>query len=433
MRFARLLAEGERVPAGLEEVVRAGQLDLLQHDYTRPRVAPIPDRGPVELPEFAAGFAEALRPLVKTLYLEPEFRVIASAGWSAAFQCIERAATVMVEGGCGDLPVSAVRGSHLLPILEMLSADGLDLTNAETGAPWRELQQPLLAADLKLGAGPLATALAEQARVIVAGYYDAPSPATALAVAEFGWSWDSFDLLAAAALAARAATWFDWQAEPASGTAPLWQSPRIELNADGSFNVEAESGGEAAARRLQEWLRSEEEPPTRASHADVRLDLSRVNCEATGARQIRVHGVRGAASDVYWPLEVLYQAGYMAETMIEFSATADTRWRRQFADIAKVHLPSADDVSGLLTVEELQPTAAEGAASWLHVGYRSSSRQACQHFADQTLRLVAGHQPLVRLATGPPAVFVHCGLWPARVPRDAVDIAVETRLAREWI
>jgi hypothetical protein len=38
-----------------------------------------------------------------------------------------------------------------------------------------------------------------------------------------------------------------------------------------------------------------------------------------------------------------------------------------------------------------------------------------------------------RLASGPPTVMAQCGVWPTRVPRDAVDIAVETRLAREWV
>ena len=70
----------------------------------------------------------------------------------------------------------------------------------------------MLAADLQLGAGPLALALAEQARVIVAGAFDGTAPLVAAGAHRFGWKWDQHDLLAAAAAAWRAASWIDWEA-----------------------------------------------------------------------------------------------------------------------------------------------------------------------------------------------------------------------------
>jgi hypothetical protein len=36
------------------------------------------------------------------------------------------------------------------------------------------------------------------------------------------------------------------------------------------------------------------------------------------------------------------------------------------------------------------------------------------------------------MASGRPVVLALCDLWPAAVPRDAVDIAVDTRTAKEW-
>ena len=131
-------------------------------------------------------------------------------------------------------------------------------------------------------------------------------------------------------------------------------------------------------------------------------------------------------------MEVLYQAGYAAEAMIEFSASADAAMRRHLAEAARAHLQPMEDAGDLLTVEQLQPLGDRG-IGWLHVAFQSKSSKACQYFVDQTLRLTAAHRPLTRLASGPPRVHVHCGLWPARVPRGAVDIAVETRLAKEWV
>jgi hypothetical protein len=431
MRFARLHCECDEAPLGLAELAAGGELNFLQLDYPRPRMVAVEGAAPVEMPGCAPGFTLSMRALVKTLFLEPELRVVTSAGWSDAYSTVEHAAVVLTEGGCGDVPVSAVRGSNLLPILEMLVAERVDLSNASTGAPWRELKEPILAADLQLGGGPLATAWNEQARVIVAGHFDEAAPAMAAAVAKFGWGWDEYDRLAAAAAGARAATWYDWQF---GGGVPLgtpWTPPWVEIDDAGRCVVTSSSSNDESAGQLQQWLRSGAASELDHVHADVRLDPSGVTCRADEYRQIAVSGSRGAKSDGCWRLEVLYQAGYAAEAMIEFSPSADPALRRQFAQAARAHLLPGEAAGDLLTVEQLQPIGDRG-VGWLHVACQSKSRQACQFFVEQALRLTAAHRPWVRLASGLPRVHVHCGLWPARVPRGAVDIAVETRLAREW-
>jgi hypothetical protein len=431
MRFARLQCDSERVPAELGEL--AGQeLDFLQLDYARPRVAVVDGDVPVELRGCALGFADATRALVKTLYLEPDFRVITSAGWSDAYGCVERTANVLVEGGCGEAPMSAIRGSNLLPILEMLEAEGVDLRNAKTGASWRELRDPILAADLQLGGGPIATALAENARVIIAGCYDRAAPAMGFAVATFGLSWGDYDRLAAAAVAARAAEWRNWQ-EPAEwGVASRPPTSWAELNESGGVTVNGFQARESSTAALERWLRSGNIGDLSEESADVHVDTSATTVRPTASWQVSVEGQRGANTDDCWRLEVLYQAGYSAEAMVELAPDAAPGLQQHLADIANAHLQPENDNAGLLTVAPLQ-TLTDSGVSWLHLAYQSKSRKACAYFLEQTVRLLAAHAPHVRLASGVPRIHVHCGLWPARVPRDAVDIAVETRLAREWI
>ncbi len=214
MRLVRLQADSESTPSGLDKLVAQGELDLLELDYARPRLATTSAGAPPELPEFAGGFSQARCAVAKTLFLEPQLCVATSAGWSSSYHCAESAARVLVEAGCGDLPMSAVRGSNLLPILDDLAASGVHLDNIETGAPWRQLRQPVLAASLRLGAGPLAVAFDEGARVVVAGCYDAAAPTIAAAVRAGGWSWKQLDRLAGAAAAARAAAWAPWRGSP---------------------------------------------------------------------------------------------------------------------------------------------------------------------------------------------------------------------------
>jgi hypothetical protein len=165
----------------------------------------------------------------------------------------------------------------------------------------------------------------------------------------------------------------------------------------------------------------------------VKVDAGAVACAATGPQQIAVDGARGRRSDDCWRLEVLYQEGYSVDAMIQFGRSADGRLRRRIADAARLHLQAPEDSTGILTVDELHPTGGVDALAWLRVAYQSRSRKACQLVAERTLRLTSAYRPLVDIAAGSPRVHVLCGLWPARVPRGAVDIAVETRLDREWL
>ena len=133
IRFVRRHAESDAAPAGLDATRRRGQLDLLQLDYVRPRLAPVAGPAPPELPEVAGSFADAVRSLGKTLFLEPELRVVASAGWSSSYVLAERVGQTLVEAGCPETPVSAVRGSNILPILDDLVAGGVQAPQPRNG------------------------------------------------------------------------------------------------------------------------------------------------------------------------------------------------------------------------------------------------------------------------------------------------------------
>ncbi len=442
IRFARIHAESDVAPPGLDELVSGGGLDLVQLDYERPRAAPVAGATPPEIPERAVSFFDALRGVAKSLFLEPSLRIITSAGWSNSYVCSEMAGRLLAESGCADLPVSAVRGANLLPILDQLVAEGLRLDNVDTGAPWHSLRAPVLAADLEYGAGPFTAALAEGGRVIIAGAYDGAAPAIAAAVNEFGWSWKELDHLAGAAAAARAALWphrhaCEWLS--AAGTLPAAQiHPRVELDANGQFTVDLTHAFETEdAARLRQWLQTGHAKRPVHDQADVRWDATQADVAATGPTQFRVArvaGVAGAKGDDSWRLKVLYQTGFLAETMIEFAAgAAAPTLRGQIAEAFRVHFVDADEERSFVTVQELG--AADGqpdAASWLHLACRMKARRSCMEFVEHVARFAAANPKLVRLPAGRPTVQAECGVWPARVPRSAIDVAVDTRPAKEW-
>jgi hypothetical protein len=438
IRLVRIDAASDAAPAGLVQLASAGPLDLLQLDYARPRLVVSSSDAPPELPEFPDTFSSAVRSLCRTLFLEPEFRVVSSAGWSNSYTCAELAGKELVAVGNPEVPVSAVRGSNLMGILDYLIADGLNLDNADTGAPWSSLRAPVLAADLQLGAGPLATAIAEGGRVIVAGCYDGAAPTLAAAVAAFGWSWKQLDVLGAAAGAARAAIWphqHAWDGLASGGSlSSTHRHSRVQLDSDGTFTVDlAHPVSDNDAHRLREWLQAGKPRDPSHLHADVRFDAKDAAVACSGTQQLRASACTGAKSDDRWRLDVLYQAGFLAEAMVEFAPGTPAALRRQVAEAFRSHFVNAEDEHSLVTAQELaSPDGDAAAASWLHLACRCKIRQPCAEFVDHISRFANANPTIARLPAGRPLVQVECGLWPARVPRGAVDIAVDTRPAREW-
>jgi hypothetical protein len=296
----------------------------------------------------------------------------------------------------------------------------------------------VLAADLQLGAWPIVTALEEGARVIVAGCYDGAAPAIAAAVHAFGWNWKQANSLAAAASAARAAIWphrHTCEALALTGVLPAMQlHPRVELDSAGHFTVDlAHACDQDDAQQLIAWLCAGKPRDPAHLHADVAFDAAAATVTQPGPSQLRVAGCKGATTDSHWRLDVLYQVGFACEAMIEFAAGAGAALRGQVAEAFRSHFVGADDERSLVTVQELAATDGGAAsASWLHLACRAKLRRQCEEFAEHVGRLASLNPQVLRLPAGRPQVFAECGLWPARVPRSAIDIAIDTRPAREW-
>ncbi len=436
--LVRVHAESDQEPAGLAELVCSGAMHVLQLDYVRPRAAPLVAGAMAELPELADSFRMTLPKFCRRLFLETDFRIITSAGWGNSYGAVENLGRVLVEGGSPDVLLSAVRGSNLLGIFEFLVADGLRLDHAVTGAPWSQQREPVLAADLQLGAGPLVTALGEGARVVVAGCYDGAAPTIAAGIQEFGWQWRDWNKLAGAAAAARAAIWPHRHASESLaslGALPALQHhPRIEFDEHSAFTVDLGHPLEANdGQRLLEWLQAGKANDAAHLHADVRMDATAAVVTRSGPTQLRVEGCTGAKADGSWRLEILYQAGFVAETVIEFSEHAPPGLRQQVAQAFQSRFVDAGDEHSLVTAQELVGQTGDAGPGWLHLACRAKNAKLCVEFSDQVTRFAAANPSLMRLPVGRPAVQVDCGLWPARVPRDAIDVAVDTRPAKEWV
>jgi hypothetical protein len=154
-----------------------------------------------------------------------------------------------------------------------------------------------------------------------------------------------------------------------------------------------------------------------------------------GQSQLRVEGLTGAGRDDTWRVEVLYQAGFIVDSLIELTDRIEPATRRQIAEAFRSRFVNAADERSLVEVQELASADGGSAAAgtgWLYLSCRSTLRKPCQEFVAHLERLLSANTGVARSLTGRPTIFVECGLWPTYVPRRAIDIAVDTRPANEW-
>ena len=296
--------------------------------------------------------------------------------------------------------------------------------------------QPILAADLQLGAGPLVTALAEGARVVVAGCYDGAAPAIAAS--------------RASASAGSGRTTPAWRGRRGRASGDLVAAARWRIAVAQSVRPAGDCAASAHRNRRARRVHSRPFIARRAAatpsncssgcdagqpqdpahlHADVRMrrqSTPRVMRSGTNATPRR--GLHRRQADGHWRLEVLYQAGFFAEAMVEFAARRGRIPAAPDRRGVSSALCDADDERSLVTVQELSSTAGDGAAaSWLHLALPVERR--ARRARSLSIRWPASRRAnpeLLRLPAGRPVVQVECNLWP-RASRAARSISPSTR------
>lgn len=331
MRLARFNLACDQPNSAVNALAATGELDLLQLDC----------QGSAS-PRSSAAFFQHLRTLHKHFYLDPQLRLITNAGSGNVWSCVETLGQYLREHDDAGMPITAVRGENLLPWLSELTSEGVEFVDETTGDSLLAVEQPLHAAQVELGAGPLATAWEEGSRMIVAGCYDPVAPFVGAVKAELNLAWDDYDTLAGAAVAAQAA----------------WLTPAIvEILAPGKVTMEPADQRTLDPVILLQRLRELATSDALLPQTDVVSDLSSTTLNLVEFGRLRLTGSRGQEPSGSW------------------------RVRFTFAD------------EGVVDVPEPQETADHDSASAL------------------------------------PRIVEH---W-AHVPRDAVNVSVDTRPAAEWL
>ncbi len=426
--------------SGLAQLASRTQLDCLQLDYHWPAsgfdcMASNPHAG------YARGLLPLMAELQRLLYLTPELRLITNAGAGAPQSCAEAVSNCLCEHGNGRIPVTAIRGTDILAQLEELIAAGADLSNLQTGAALATLQQPIRRAQVKLSAGPIAMALADGGRLVIAGDYSPSAPLRAASRQHFGWSRDNLDALASTLVAARLARLGPVELEADSG---------CRLLASRSTTVDA-AASVSCQDEIQTLRASLLDPKQLESDcASVACDLSDLQLELTSAGDIRVSGVRGRTSSKtnHWPVTLWYQSNYTTSVLVETSQSSIPELVAMLPTFATDQPREPGRES--LALEWLQPLDLAAARPTevmdresnekvrLRIPWHSPDWTSCQHWSEQLTSWILSQPSLpnrlsMRLLEPWPEIRWNWVPWHTQVPRELITLAIDTRLAEDWI
>jgi hypothetical protein len=246
-----------------------------------------------------------------------------------------RIAALAREAGFTAARVAVIEGDDLSEIFSPEELIAREVAGAVLSAG-----APVVAANVYLGAGPIAEALDAGADVVVTGRVADPSLVLGPLVHAFGWDWADWPRLAAGTLAGHllecgAQVTGGYFADPGVKDVPDLAEvgyPIAEVAADGTLVVTKPcgTGGVVDRRTVTEQMLYEIHDPAAYLTPDVILDIGEVELADDGYDRIRVTGARGHRRPDTLKATAFVEAGVLGEAEISY-AGPNARARAQLA------------------------------------------------------------------------------------------------------
>jgi hypothetical protein len=228
------------------------------------------------------------------------------------------------KAGIESIKIAIVSGDD---IREGLDLSALEIWEGDKGLAGSSDQ--VTAANVYIGAKPIADALVAGAQIVVTGRVADPSLALGPLVAHYGWGWDDWNLLAHGTLAGHllecgAQITGGYFADPGFKDVPGMECigfPIAEISADGSIVItKAEgTGGVVDARTVKEQILYEIHDPSAYLTPDVVLDLTGVEIEELGKDRVAVRGARGRPAPEKLKATICFPGDWLGEAEISYS------------------------------------------------------------------------------------------------------------------
>ena len=389
----------------------------------------LPERS---VPAETEAFRQAVALLAPALFLQPQLRLLADAGGGDPRKCAQALGQELCGRGCAELEIAVVLGDNLLDRLEELTLAGCGLDNEVTGKKLTDISQPLAFAQCRMGAEGIMTALAQGARIIVAGGTSLSTLAVAAARHHHQWSGSAYDLLAVVAAVAQL-----WETNSATSRAlhasgkegTVLRSPpqlSVELNDSGTATIQWTGTTESAqlCRAIDHDLQTISDTP------DVVVDTTNatISPDTADARAITISSVKGRSPSETRDVRIGILDGYETLALLHIDATNQVIGPDEIVRVLDSRLNDRNVRSRQMQCERL--------TNDLYVlRGMCHDKTTGQRLAEEIewLRKVA-HLELVDMPSYPETeVGPSIRTWQARLPREMVETSVDCRPANDWV
>lgn len=402
---------------------------------------------------YSGDMVEIMADLVPALKAQSQLRIVTNGGGVNPISGARKVAEVLTKNGLGDLRIAAVFGDDIKDELPTWLAEGLPLTNLDTGQPLKELNKPIISANAYCGARDIAVLCWTGVRIIITGRVADASLTLGPAAAHFGWKWDDWNTLAAGSVAGHL---IECGAQVTGGYSNQWYGrnlsevgyPIAEIESSGACTITKppKTGGVVDRLSVSEQLIYEIGDPKHYLTPDVDCDFTTVKIEDQGNNRVRVKGATGNPAPDMLKVSIAYADGFMAAGQLLVSGYDAPSRAQECANIIRKQLENSGDSPERWLVEFLGGTSYRHSkpSDFEHKGLSQSIvlRIAAWHPSAKPLekfvRLIAplitsGPAGLAGYAAGRPQIRPVYAYWPTLIPHGLAIPQSSTLSARDWV
>lgn len=270
--------------------------------------------------------------------LQHGIRIIGNFGAANPAAAAARILELAREQGLPEPKIAIVEGDDLTGLLAPA-----ELAARETGGAILRGAPDVIAANLYLGAAPIARALGQGADIVVTGRVADSALALGPLIHAHGWESSDWDRLAAGTLAGHllecgSQITGGYFADPPFKTVPDMAElgyPIAEVEADGDIVITKPvgTGGRIDRFTVIEQLLYEIHDPAAYLAPDVVLDITDVTVDGIGPDRVRVSGARGKPAPEMLKATVCVDGGVLGEAEISYAGPNAAARARLAAEI----------------------------------------------------------------------------------------------------
>ena len=256
--------------------------------------------------------------------LENNIKIISNIGAANPIGAAKRIIEISKKQNTRKPKIGVVVGDDLLEymsdteILDSPTMEGLDFSNNN-----------ITAANVYLGAQPIADALAKDVDIVIVGRTVDSALALGPLIYEYGWKQKDLDLLGSGTICGHllecgAQVTGAYFADPGFKDVPNLANvgfPIAEFSDDGSFVITKPegTGGLVSKATITEQLLYETHDPSNYLVPDVTADMSNLNLENDGENRVFVRGGKGKKSPEKLKATICCDNGFMGEAEISYA------------------------------------------------------------------------------------------------------------------